>query len=95
MNTQRNIIYKQRNNVLDGQDIHSDILSMIPKVFGRIVDLTIDADKPSQEWDLNSLNKSLEDKLITKGTNLVNEEFVDDLDAEELKEKLSFNNMVR
>ena len=89
MNTQREIIYGERNKVLDGVDIHDQIMQMIPTVIGRIVDQQVDADKPSFDWDLNAINIGLEDKLFPKGTNLVDEKFVEDLDAEELKEKLT------
>ena len=88
MNTQREIIYRERNKVLDGVDIHDQVLQMIPSVIGRIVSEQIDADKPSFDWDLNALNLALEDKLFPKGTSLVDEKFVEDLDAEELQEKL-------
>ena len=89
MNTQREIIYRERNKVLDGVDIHDQVLQMIPAVIGRIVAEQVDADKPSFDWDLSALNLALEDKLFPKGTNLVTEEFVEDLDAEELNEKLT------
>ncbi len=88
MNTQREIIYGERNKVLDGVDIHDQILQMIPAVISRIVYSQVDADKPSYEWDLNALNLALEDKLIPKGTNMVTSEYVEDLDAEELQQKL-------
>ncbi len=88
MNTQREIIYKERNKVLDGADIHDQVMQMIPAVIGRKVAEQIDADKPSFDWDLDGLNMSLEDKLFPKGTNLITKEFVDELDAEELNEKL-------
>ncbi|MBE7074689.1 MAG: preprotein translocase subunit SecA [Clostridiales bacterium] len=88
MNTQREIIYNERNKVLDGVDIHDQVLQMIPSVIGRIIDQQVDADKPSYQWDLNAINMGLEDKLFPKGTNLITEKFVDDLDAIELKEKL-------
>ena len=88
MNTQREIIYGERNKVLDGVDIHDQVLQMIPAVISRIVYSQVDADKPSYEWDLNALNLALEDKLIPKGTNMVTSEYVEDLDAEELQQKL-------
>ena len=89
MNTQREIIYGERNKVLDGVDIHDQILQMIPAVIGRIIDEQVDADKASFDWDLNAINMGLEDKLFPKGTNLIDEKYVEDLDAEELKEKLT------
>lgn len=88
MNTQREIIYKERNKVLDGVDVHDQIMQMIPEVVGRIIDIQVDADKPSYAWDLEAVNLALEDKLFPKGTNLITPEYVDDLDAQELKEKL-------
>ena len=89
MNTQREIIYRERNKVLDGEDIHDQVMQMIPAVISRIVAVQIDADKPSHSWDLEGLNLALEDKLFPKGTNLVDDKYVDDLDAEELNEKLT------
>ncbi len=88
MNTQREIIYRERNKVLDGVDVHEQIMQMIPAVIARKIAEQIDADKPSFDWDLDGLNMALEDKLFPKGTNLVTKEFVEDLDAEELQEKL-------
>lgn len=88
MNTQREIIYGERNKVLDGVDVHDQIMQMIPAVIGRIVAQQVDADKPSYSWDLDAINMALEDKLLRKGTNLVTPEYVEDLDAEELQAKL-------
>lgn len=89
MNTQRLIIYGERNKVLDGVDIHDQIMQMIPAVIGRIVAQQVDADKPSYEWDFSAINLALEDKLFPKGTNLVDEKYVEDLDAEEFQQKLT------
>ena len=89
MNTQREIIYGERNKVLDGVDVHDQIMQMIPQVVGRIISAVVDADKPSYEWDLNEINNALEDKLFPKGTRLVDEKYVEDLDAEELAQKLT------
>ena len=88
MNKQRDIIYNERNKVLDGEDVHNQIVAMYPDVVGDIVNTHINADKPYYEWDLDYLNKGLEEKLFPKGTNLVTKEFVDDLEVEELVEKL-------
>ena len=79
MNTQREIIYKERNKVLDGVDIHDQVLQMIPSVIGRIVGEQVDADKPSFDWDLNGLNMALEDKLFPKGTSLVDDKYEEGL----------------
>lgn len=88
MNKQREIIYGERNRVIDGVNVHEQILQMFPEYVGRIVDRNIDPNKPYFEWDLEPLNTDLEDKLLPKGTNLVTPEFVDDCEPRDVKEKI-------
>lgn len=88
MSKQREIIYGERNKVLDGVDIHSEILDMFPEVVHKAVFSCIDDEKPYFEWDLDKLNKELEVKLFEKGTNLVTEEFVEDLEAQDVYDKV-------
>jgi preprotein translocase subunit SecA len=88
MSMQRQIIYGQRNEVLDGVDVHQQILDMFPEVVTRICGTYLDADKPYFEWDLDALNRGLEDKLFPKGTSLVTEEFVEDCEITEVIEKI-------
>ena len=38
----------------------------------------LDETKPYYEWDLEAINKALEDKLLPKETNLITKEFVED-----------------
>ena len=88
MSKQRQIIYGERNKVLDGVDIHEQIMEMYPQVVSRICNLYLDADKPYFEWNLQSLNNGLEDKLFAKGTNLVTEEFVEDCEISDVVDKI-------
>ena len=88
MNEQRKIIYGERNKVLDGIDIHDQIMQMIPDVIGKIVRETLDNNKPYFEWDLTAVNNALEDKLFPKGSNVITEEFVEDCDVEDVIDKL-------
>ena len=41
----------------------------------------LDETKPYYEWDLEPLNKALEDKLLEKDTNMVTKEFVENWDV--------------
>lgn len=82
LNKQRTIIYTERDKVLDGEDVHSQIIEMMKEYVFSICRDYLDETKPSYEWDLDTLNKALEDKLIEKGTNLVTAELVDDCDVE-------------
>lgn len=88
INKQREIIYGDRNKIIDGEDVDKQITMMFPDQVTNIVRRYIDFNKPSFEWDLAALNTGLEDKLLPKGTNLVTPEFVDDCEPEELIEKI-------
>ena len=88
INKQRELIYSERNKVLDGVDVHEQIQSMFPDYVQRIVASSIDYNKPYFEWDLKPLNDNLEDKLFPKGKNLVTPEFVDDCEPEDVIDKI-------
>ncbi len=88
MSKQRQIIYGERNKVLDGVDVHEQIMEMYPEVVGNICNTYLDADKPYFEWDLKALNIALEDKLFPKGTNLVTEEFVKNCEVSDVVDKI-------
>lgn len=88
MSKQRQIIYGERNKVLDGVDIHEQVMEMYPEVVSRICNTYLDADKPYFEWDLQSLNNGLEDKLFPKGTNLVDDKFVEDCEISDVVDKI-------
>lgn len=88
MNGQRENIYKQRDEVLEDMDIHEQIVQMIKNTVTSVVNSRIDDSEPYFKWDLNGLNSALEDFIIPKGTNLVTEDFVDDLSAEEVCDKV-------
>ena len=88
MNTQREIIYGERNKILDGVPVHEQIMDIFPEVITEIVYTYLDADKPYFEWELNGINNALEEGLFVKGSNVVDEKFVEDLEIEEVKEKI-------
>ena len=88
MNKQREIIYGERNKVLDGEDVRNQVMAMYPDIIHQIVAVQLDNDKPYYEWDLEPLNKALETKLFPKGTNLITKEFVDDCEPNDVAEKI-------
>ncbi len=81
LNKQRHIIYGERDKVLAGVDIHAQILEMLKEYVSDRCFMYLEESKPSYEWDLESLNKALEDKLLEKGTNLVTADLVEDQDV--------------
>jgi len=54
MNVQRQIIYKQRQDVLNGADIHSTITAMIKDTINTAVDSFVSSEIP-EEWNLDAL----------------------------------------
>lgn len=88
MSAQRTNIYSQRNEVLEGTDIHEQVIEMVAGTTESVVYSHISDDEPYFKWDLEELNTALEDFILPKGTNLVTSEYVDDLNAEELKDKI-------
>ncbi|MDO4617782.1 MAG: preprotein translocase subunit SecA [Lachnospiraceae bacterium] len=58
-NEQREIIYKERRRVLDGESMRDSILNMINDFVDNTVDMCISSDTESDEWDLTELNRLL------------------------------------
>ena len=59
MNDQREIIYKERRRVLDGENMRDAIFKMITDRVENCVDTCISSDIPKEEWDLNEFNGAL------------------------------------
>ena len=57
MNAQREIIYKQRRQVLDGENIHDNIINMIETVADSIVGMFIEGEE--QQLNVESLNTEI------------------------------------
>ncbi len=55
MNTQREIIYKQRSQVLDGEDIHEYIVKMMKDLVEYTVDRYLLDDENKSEWNFAGL----------------------------------------
>lgn len=88
MNKQREIIYSERNKVLDGEPVHDQILKMFPDIVAKSVYKIISDDKPYYEWDLAALNKELENGLLDKDSNTITEDFVEGCDTKDVIEKV-------
>lgn len=88
MNAQREIIYKERNSVLDGDDVHDQILKMLPKVITKFCDKCVDDEKPYFDWDFAKINLELEKGLLEKNSHQITEEFCEGFDREDLEEAL-------
>lgn len=86
MNAQRELIYKERGKVLDGLDVHEQVLEMIDELAEEIIGYYADYKTDYQTWDYEAFNNSLEQKMLEKGTNLMNPELCSCFDVYKLKE---------
>ena len=59
MNEQREIIYKDRRQVLDGESMKDVILKMIRDIVSQVVDRTISDEQAPEDWDFAQLNIEL------------------------------------
>ena len=57
MNRQREIIYGQRNQVLDGEDIHDTVVKMVEETIESNVNMFCATDMDKDSWNLSGLNE--------------------------------------
>lgn len=88
MNKQREIIYSERNKVLDGEPVHDQILRMFPEIIAKSVNKVIDDDRPYYEWDVEALKRELENGLIEKDSDIINDDFVEGCDSQDIIDKV-------
>ena len=87
MNEQREIIYGERNKVIEGADLRSNIVNMIRGVINRTVEEhTSEGDIP-EEWDITALNKDLLPLFHEDALKITDSE-MNTITKEQVKEKL-------
>jgi preprotein translocase subunit SecA len=63
MNKQREVIYKERRKVLDGQDMRDQILSMVESIVDTSIELYTANSEYPEEWELEDLNRHLQNQF--------------------------------
>jgi preprotein translocase subunit SecA len=66
MNQQRNIIYKQRRELLESENVKQIVVDMIKAVIENIVQAHTTADIP-EEWDFEAIAEYVNNKLLDEG----------------------------
>ena len=67
MNQQREMIYKQRREVLDGADLHASIMSMLDSSIEQAVDMAIGSEKEPEPYQIEELEAKYAGLIIEKG----------------------------
>ncbi len=71
-NRQRKIIYGERDRIMDNDDVHEDILKMVPDYARYALAEACDSNENVAEWDLEKVNKVLNGFFINEdGAELV------------------------
>ncbi len=88
MNKQREVMYAERMKVIKDENVHEDVLKLIPDFVRYIVSSTVNNENKPDTWDLEALNGIIEMKLLPKDSSFVTKEKTDNWDFEYLVEKL-------
>ena len=88
MNKQREIIYGQRKQVLEGRDMHETIVKMADKLIEEAVATYCGNGDEYADWDMEGLTQYLERLCIRIGFFKAHEEVFKTVDKEELIAKL-------
>ena len=88
MNEQRKIIYKQRQLVLDGEDMSGTVKAMMEAVIDGALDDYVGITDIPEHWDLKSLNTFANNNINALGEFVVNDDELDGITREDLKERL-------
>ena len=89
MNKQREVMYAERMKVIKDENVHQDILNLIPDFVRYLVASTVKSENKPETWDLEALNNVIEMKLLPKGAEFVTKERAENWDFDYLVEKLT------
>ena len=87
MNTQRHVMYSERMKVLRGENVHQDVLNLIPDYVGDVLVEGIPDPAKVATWSVEKMNAALERCCIPEGSDFVTEEDVQNLSYDELVAK--------
>ena len=88
MNTQRMVMYKDRMKIINGEDIHEQMLKIIPDYVLGILAENADMSKDPSKWDIEKINRALKEKALRFDTDFLDEEKVNKWDAEYIQQQL-------
>ncbi len=89
MNKQREVIYAERMKVLKGEDVHEQVVKYIPDFVRKIVSEAVNIDEMPEKWDVDTLNKALEQRLLPEGSNFITSEKLAKWDTDYALEKIT------
>ena len=88
MNQQRNIIYAERREVLEGGDMKQRIMDMRDTIIDAAVTSYCAADAPFEDWDIKGLGEYLERICLLRGETAAAYDSIEEKSTDALKEEL-------
>ncbi len=86
MNTQREVMYSQRRQVLENENLKDSIMEMIAEVIDRLLDIYAAKEIHPEEWDIKGLSEYLLDIFQLKYT--IEEDRLENISREDILEML-------
>ena len=83
-NQQRREIYKERNRVLDGADVHDEIVDMVRDFAINTVYDAIDDNANYEDWNVEKINTMLNNRVLPADFNYVTADMIEGQEPEEL-----------
>ncbi len=88
MNKQREVIYAQRREVLDGKNIKDNFIKMMKEIADRMVTLYCSESPYPDSWDWQGLRTYAEKPYLYEGAHEFSKEELENMTQESLKEKI-------
>ncbi|HDI60078.1 MAG TPA: preprotein translocase subunit SecA [Desulfobacteraceae bacterium] len=85
MNQQREVIYRQRREILEGENLRPDIEGMIQEAAERIAETHVDERAPAAEWDFTAIDEAVYNQFAFRLAPL-DETVLDNLNREGLSQ---------
>ena len=76
----RAVLHAERLRVIKAPDVHEDILNFIPDHVRAVLASVIDNENKPDTWDIDALNKAIEQKLLPADSNFVTRDKVENWD---------------
>ena len=89
MNTQRKIIYKQRQAVLDGEDVSGTIRNMLAAIIDSAIDDYIGISDIPEDWNIRALTEFANTNLAANGEFEIKEDELDSITKIDIRDRLT------
>lgn len=88
MNAQREVIYKQRSRVLNGENLKSAVIQMIKDIVSRYINIYTGEGRFYDEWDIQGLTEYCEAQIISKDSFRVSDDEKESITREDIENRI-------